>query len=105
VNRELRDRWCVALRSRDYMQGLGRLRTSDNCYCCLGVLADVMGVDWDKDEAEYADYSAHGSFGGLSIDLLDRAGLTLDDQGNCIKWNDKDGLSFDEIADKIEQEF
>lgn len=39
---ELKAKWLEALRSGQYKQGQKCLRTDDNCYCCLGVLADVM---------------------------------------------------------------
>lgn len=42
---DLAKRWIEALRSGKYEQGKYALRTSDNCYCCLGVLADVAKPD------------------------------------------------------------
>lgn len=36
-----RDAWVAALRSGEYPQGSGVLRTADNRYCALGVLAAV----------------------------------------------------------------
>ena len=34
-------KWVSALRSGKYKQGEGRLRDSDNNFCCLGVLCDL----------------------------------------------------------------
>lgn len=39
------DNWIAALRSGNYPQATGCLR-SDNGYCCLGVLADLNGAEW-----------------------------------------------------------
>jgi hypothetical protein len=39
-NQEIMREWVTALRSGNYEQGRGRLRT-DNQYCCLGVLCDI----------------------------------------------------------------
>jgi hypothetical protein len=41
---DLRRKWVEALRSGKYQQGKGALRNSDNRYCCLGVLCDIVGV-------------------------------------------------------------
>lgn len=39
---EYKERWLKALRSGDYSQGKGYLKTIDNRYCCLGVLCDIF---------------------------------------------------------------
>ncbi len=39
------DVWISALRSGKYNKGTRYLR-SDDGYCCLGVLADTLGVKW-----------------------------------------------------------
>lgn len=41
--RENRAKWVAALRSGEYKQGKGKLRTRGNTYCCLGV-ACAIGV-------------------------------------------------------------
>ena len=38
---EIKKLWIDALRSEKYKQGTHRLRSSDNEYCCLGVLCDL----------------------------------------------------------------
>ena len=38
--------WLVALRSGGYAQGVGRLRTRDDGYCCLGVAETIRGAEW-----------------------------------------------------------
>lgn len=46
IDRKLTEKWVAALRSGDYRQGMGMLKsgTQDMQYCCLGVLCDVMGL-------------------------------------------------------------
>ena len=46
MKRELRDRWCAALRSGKYKQGKGHLHQGRK-FCCLGVLADIEGAEWE----------------------------------------------------------
>lgn len=38
-------KWVDALRSGEYEQGQYCLRDEFNCFCCLGVAADVLGYD------------------------------------------------------------
>lgn len=55
---EARADWIAALRSGNYQQGTGKLcDTTDNTYCCLGVLVDraiTHGVI-DADRVEWTD--------------------------------------------------
>ena len=39
---ELVKKWTTALESGEYEQGIGKLRSPDDKYCCLGVLCDIM---------------------------------------------------------------
>lgn len=41
MNEEIKQEWITALTSGEYQQGKHELRTSDNKYCCLGVLCDI----------------------------------------------------------------
>ena len=40
MNEDIKAQWTTALRSGEYPQGKGTLRTEDG-YCCLGVLCDL----------------------------------------------------------------
>lgn len=42
MNKKLKAKWVAALRSGEYRQTTGCLKEGD-CYCCLGVLAEVAG--------------------------------------------------------------
>lgn len=41
MNREKALKWAAALRSGEFKQGRGRLRTSDGGHCCLGVACEL----------------------------------------------------------------
>lgn len=99
MKKELRDRWCAALRSGEFRQGIDVLRSDDEIptYCCLGVLAAIA-------EPELWDGNVHdGEVAELNSRHLHEYGLTEGDQGRLISWNDRDQLNFNQIADKIER--
>lgn len=83
MDKELKTKWVAALRSGKYKQGRGEYRSDDGCYCALGVLLNVM---------------AHYGWAYSNTRRLVAAGLRPD---RVIKDNDN-GLSFNEIADKVE---
>lgn len=103
ANRKL---WVAALRSGEYKQGKGYLCLND-CYCCMGVLCEVGGVDKVQTserltyayngESQYAPASAVAFVGLFSSrgDMPNSKPLTL--------MNDN-GASFSQIADIIESE-
>lgn len=41
MRKDIQDQWVAALRSGEYEQGRGALRTGNGQYCCLGVLCDL----------------------------------------------------------------
>jgi hypothetical protein len=59
VNPEIRKRWVDALRSGEYQQGVGSLRTGGDKYCCLGVLCEIAVADG---VIERFDPEANGTF-------------------------------------------
>jgi len=50
MKQEIKVKWLQALRSGEYRQGRYALRTSNNEFCCLGVLCDLysreVGGEW-----------------------------------------------------------
>lgn len=89
MNAELKAKWVAALRSGEYRQGQGVLKTSKGEYCCLGVLCDIRGIELDPD----ADHgSLYDSFLALGVSW-----------GAFVSMNDTNGLTFNEIADHIEK--
>lgn len=52
MNPVVKQRWVDGLLSGTYIQGQSCLRTSDDKFCCLGVLTDIYskesGIEWSK---------------------------------------------------------
>jgi hypothetical protein len=110
MDAELKAKWIDAMRSGNYRQGKGYLRSGKNEHCCLGVLADVCGAEWtltaggDRYEllAELHMHGVQPAFGTLSEKFRDLVGLSEDDAFTLMRKNDG-GESFTEIADHIER--
>jgi hypothetical protein len=56
MNPEVKAKWIKALRSGEYEQGRGHLRSISNCFCCLGVLCDIYQKEHPETEWVVADY-------------------------------------------------
>ena len=110
----IKGRWVKALRSCEYKQVQGVLHDGVG-FCCLGVLCDVeIDGDWrfmesdgivkdcwaivKKDHMEDMDYEGVSD---LTSAFKDKCGLEDYNEGTMIDMNDE-GISFDEIADWIE---
>ncbi len=96
---DLKRKWVEALRSGKYKQGFAELRGAHG-FCCLGVLADIQGVDWKH------SYPSASRSSELLCDEY-AGGLSARSQTNLATMNDGDdgevGMSFPEIADWIEE--
>lgn len=88
---ELKAKWIAALRSGEYQQGRGRLRTDDNRFCCLGVLCAVTGREFIEADST-TGYQQ----------LIEATELPYRVSNKCIDMNDISRCSFMEIADYIE---
>jgi hypothetical protein len=53
ANQENIRKWVEALRSGEYEQGTGRLKTRDGSYCCLGVACDISGLVTESSRVPY----------------------------------------------------
>jgi hypothetical protein len=121
MNSDVKQKWVEALRSGKYKQGTGALRDSDGMYCCLGVLCELAV------EAGAASRTNSGTYGvrdeeGYMIDGSDSvlpqsvsvwAGLHGaanpmvvfgTNHASLADLNDNVGLSFERIADVIEEQ-
>ena len=104
--------WVAALRSGEYMPGIGRLRSLYDEYCPLGVLCQLYYKATGKLKPVPSGMVGSYYFGStccsLPVEVRDWAGLRTcsgDFHGNnMIGLNDADGKSFPEIADLIESE-
>ena len=111
MDARLKRKWLKALRSGEYRQGR-YLLVSDNGknFCCLGVLADVMGCEWQESKANY-DSSLVPILPRNKRPLARRGdawmspsktGLSSKKQEKLAGMND-DGSSFKRIANFIEK--
>ncbi len=48
MNREIQAEWLSELQSGRYKKGIGRLKTVNNEFCCLGVLCDMYAKKHNK---------------------------------------------------------
>lgn len=95
--------WVKALRSGNYKQTQGTLKgeliNKGTGYCCLGVLADIMGYELEKEplinEKFYADE------GDWRVYKIFKENISIPNYQKLIALNEI-GKSFDEIADFIE---
>lgn len=111
--------WQKALRSGQYHQWWGGLK-NDDCYCALGVLCDISGVDWvaegssddeGKNLASLDGYLTHGTLPWPLTAEFEVMGtmpfkpvLVVDGglYGSISGLNDDLGMTFDEIADFLD---
>jgi len=132
MSKELIKTWVEALRSGKYEQGTFVLRSKDDKFCCLGVLCDVVkdlvGLDWEKNTSTYiignseailplsvvnclGDVIAHDErilIPKTNSKLQEYLGDKIDaiiKQTTLVALNDYYHLSFDQIADVLEEEF
>lgn len=118
MNPEIKAQWVAALRSGDYLQGVGSLRYEGGFdgsmrYCCLGVLCDLAvkaGVgawiggydEWVGGGVEYG-HDGYVSLPGSRV--TDWAGLALPAASELANINDVERQGFEYIASYIEKYF
>jgi hypothetical protein len=112
VNAEIKAQWLAALRSGEYAQGYGHLRTDDE-FCCLGVLCELHRKATDGNA--WIDERYEGAFEVLPRVVVEWAGLQDSSPEICTTgyelavYNDGNSHvdlsphSFTEIADLIEE--
>ena len=91
MNLEQKTKWVGALRSNNYVQCQGELR-SNGSFCALGVYIEIHDL-WDGDQCKGSD----------ADEGLPYSTLTGYQQGAVISLNDDEDAEFDEIADWIEE--
>jgi len=109
LSHALKTLWVDALRSGKYQQTTTVLRSPQGGYCCLGVLCDVMGLEWEAaattglvvDYVPSIDSTGAQQSGFLSHKTCGEAGLDVAQAVDLSEMNDA-GHSFDEIANYIE---
>lgn len=121
MNPEIKTKWVEALRSGEYKQGVGWLKTADGKMCCLGVLVELQHPDmWvpnpnDSDVESFRFDTSANSLPmwfrkevGLDdrfevrVDRIETVGM-VDVQDALIELNDETNMGFLGIADWIEE--
>lgn len=125
MDQEIHSQWVAALESGQYQQGKRVLRTSDDTYCCLGVLCDLavkadlakwenISGDWvimPKNETFVTAYGADTATGLLPRFVREWAKLDTDNpsvrtsssERTLTQLNDTYDYSFAQIADAIKE--
>lgn len=107
------DDWTTALRSGDYRQGVGWLRTDDDEFCCLGVACEVLGLESRNQDGKYRYYVGTESSPAYLPPSIAQAieyayphlvegNLELN-VPSLIYYNDNEGFDFSQIADVIDE--
>lgn len=101
---DLKEKWVAALRSGDYKQGECALRSTEDRYCCLGVLCNTIDPSkWEVKEGAsmyiYGECGSQALSDALKVDI----GLTTSEESDLIRMNDSDKKNFKTIADYIEE--
>lgn len=121
MDSQIKQRWITALRSGEYAQGTGTLK-SDQGFYCLGVLCDLYaketGTEWKPKYIRGGEplpyYFLDGASAILPESVKEWAGLDIQNpdikltktygEFSLSKFNDL-GFKFEEIAQLIEEEF
>lgn len=101
----LKSKWVAALRSGNYKQAQGVLYRPSEGYCCLGLLCEVAGAQYEKHRSDWwpvIDGERADRGNGDEYLSESRFAIEAEVQERLAKMND-DGRSFDEIADYIEK--
>lgn len=114
MNNEAKELWIAALKSGEYKQGLGTLRTTQNTYCCLGVLCDVYHKatgqgEWVLSPSSDVRYSFGDIFGFLPEEVKVWADVSdfgsYGQENSLVRQNDGEGKTFLQIAEIIQENF
>ena len=107
MDKSIKEDWLEALRSGEHVQGRKYLERRDGSQCCLGVLCDIMDLDFEviKTRNSYLHrvYCYNGAKSGAfpPEEFLDEVGISQAQAEGIALLNDN-GNSFEEIADWIE---
>lgn len=102
MNPELKARWVEALRSGEYEQGYAKLRSTDDTYCCLGVLYDIDVGDWVRTKSE--GYLVGDRYANNHVSqYLQSVDVNWQASNKLVDMNDFERKTFAQIADWIEQ--
>lgn len=118
MNQAIKKQWVNALRSGQYTQASGNLR-SNLGHCCLGVLCDLyakeMGKEWEchqtADKNSFPHYSFQNETSFLPVSVIEWAGLSrpsptvkISEAWEELAYLNDQPVSFEEIANLIEEQ-
>ena len=102
MNKRIKKLWIKALRSGKYTKCRGFLHSKSE-FCVIGVLCDLYpGMKWTK-ETEQSASRAYGELYSPPQTILDWANLHNENISDLVAKNDIERLSFDKMADWIEE--
>lgn len=104
MNSQIKDEWVAALRSGRFKQTFEGYLRKKNGFCCLGVLAQIMGAKWNelKDNTYYmCDEFGYREQAYLTDFFAKEAGLSSRTQRMLAEMNDEH-KTFKYIADWID---
>lgn len=112
MKEDIKDLWVEVLRSGKYKQIHGSL-VKDGGFCCLGVLSEISGVDYNRHEAylghDVIKWSGMGTNDGMfkTDEMCSPSTVAkLNDGANGMGIVAKfEAYSFDQIADVIEEKW
>jgi hypothetical protein len=111
MKKAIADKWVKALRSKEYKQTEGVLR-SGNAFCCLGVLCNLHAQEKPKFAAKQKSPDYYGDCDSFPPPIVRNwSGLKTengvfedgDGFGTSLSEQNDDGRTFQEIANIIEQ--
>ena len=116
---DIKERWIKELRSGDYEQGMGalhRVRGGQNVFCCLGVLSHlawlggVVEREFNPTTGCYRYGTDDYTSSGVLVDAVrDWSGVDNEfgwyGAGGSLTSDNDEGLTFEQIANVIEEKF
>lgn len=109
MNKEVKAKWVAALRSGEYKQATGRLR-SDDGFCCLGVLCDLHSKETGEGWGPAYTYSGESAtldrrvVAWASMPYRLGATVQIDDSVRALTEHNDEGKTFAQIAKAIEEQ-
>jgi len=101
INKQEFDTWMIALRSSKFEQGRGMLQTQ-NGFCCLGVACKVLVPDYETSGGMLMGALPLPYSGAPEWLVHIHDDFTDKTRKHLSSLNDKEGFTFDEIADLLE---
>lgn len=109
MDKTIKAKWLKALRSGEYLQGMGYLysldvETREARYCCLGVLCSTLGLDTEaaRDYGHREDMLNAKTLHALGLKNTDQEFLAAMNDGGDYEGERVGQHTFVEIADWIE---